>query len=33
LALRGRMFGAPPQLKGLAQIVGLAFGSPEFQRK
>jgi hypothetical protein len=24
---------APVQLKGLAQIVGLAIGAPEFQRR
>ena len=26
-------FGPPPRLDGLAQIVGLALGSPEFQRR
>jgi uncharacterized protein (DUF1800 family) len=26
-------FGPPPQLNGFAQVVGLAIGSPEFQRK
>jgi hypothetical protein len=26
-------FGPPPQLAGLAQIIGLALGSPEFQRR
>jgi uncharacterized protein (DUF1800 family) len=31
-ALQGRGFGNIPQLTGLAQIVGLALGSPEFQR-
>jgi uncharacterized protein (DUF1800 family) len=31
--LTGRGFGAVPQLTGLAQIVGLALGSPEFQRR
>jgi hypothetical protein len=31
-ALPGRGFGNIPQLTGLAQIVGLALGSPEFQR-
>jgi len=31
-ALQGRGFGNIPQLNGLAQIVGLALGSPEFQR-
>jgi hypothetical protein len=31
-ALQGRGFGNVPQLTGLAQIVGLALGSPEFQR-
>jgi uncharacterized protein (DUF1800 family) len=31
-ALRGRGFGDVPQLTGIAQIVGLALGSPEFQR-
>jgi uncharacterized protein (DUF1800 family) len=30
--LQGRGFGNVPQLTGLAQIVGLALGSPEFQR-
>jgi len=28
-----RGFGAVPQLSGVAQIVGLALGSPEFQRR
>ena len=28
-----RGFGAVPQLNGVAQIVGLALGSPEFQRR
>jgi uncharacterized protein (DUF1800 family) len=32
-ALQGRGFGNVPQLTGLAQIVGLALGSPEFQRR
>ena len=32
VALQGRGFGNVPQLTGLAQIVGLALGSPEFQR-
>jgi uncharacterized protein (DUF1800 family) len=31
-ALRGRGMGNLPQLNGLQQIVGLALGSPEFQR-
>jgi uncharacterized protein (DUF1800 family) len=31
-ALQGRGFGSLPQLNGLPQIVGLALGSPEFQR-
>jgi hypothetical protein len=31
-ALQGRGFGNVPQLTGLPQIVGLALGSPEFQR-
>jgi uncharacterized protein (DUF1800 family) len=31
-ALQGRGFGNIPQLAGLSQIVGLALGSPEFQR-
>jgi uncharacterized protein (DUF1800 family) len=31
-ALQGRGLGNIPQLSGLAQIVGLALGSPEFQR-
>jgi len=30
---QGRAFGALPQLRGLPQIVGLALGSPEFQRR
>jgi uncharacterized protein (DUF1800 family) len=29
----GAGFGALPQLNGLAQVVGLALGSPEFQRR
>jgi hypothetical protein len=32
VALQGRGLGNVPQLTGLAQIVGLALGSPEFQR-
>jgi len=28
-----RAFEAIPELSGLAQVVGLALGSPEFQRK
>ena len=32
-ALEGRGLGNIPQLTGLAQIVGLALGSPEFQRR
>ena len=31
--LRNQAFGPLPQLKGLAQLVGLAIGSPEFQRR
>jgi hypothetical protein len=31
-AMQGRGLGYVPQLSGLAQIVGLALGSPEFQR-
>jgi len=31
-ALQGRGFANVPQLTGLPQIVGLALGSPEFQR-
>ena len=31
-ALQGRPLGNLPQLSGLTQIVGLALGSPEFQR-
>jgi hypothetical protein len=31
-ALQGRGFGNIPPLSGLQQIVGLALGSPEFQR-
>jgi len=31
-ALQGRGFGDIPQLTGVPQIVGLALGSPEFQR-
>ena len=31
-ALQGRGFANIPQLSGLPQIVGLALGSPEFQR-
>jgi uncharacterized protein (DUF1800 family) len=31
-ALQGRGFGNIPRLNGLPQIVGLALGSPEFQR-
>jgi uncharacterized protein DUF1800 len=31
-ALQGRGLGNIPQLSGLTQIVGLALGSPEFQR-
>jgi hypothetical protein len=29
----GRQNGAPLQLTGIAQVVGLALGSPEFQRR
>jgi len=32
-ALQGRPIGNLPQLTGLQQIVGLALGSPEFQRR
>ena len=32
VALQGRGLGAVPQLSGITQIVGLALGSPEFQR-
>jgi hypothetical protein len=32
VALQGRGFANIPQLSGLPQIVGLALGSPEFQR-
>src|SRR5689334_2353987 len=32
MALQGRGFGTLPQLSGITQIVGLALGSPEFQR-
>ncbi|HEU4748058.1 MAG TPA: DUF1800 domain-containing protein [Gemmatimonadaceae bacterium] len=32
-ALRGRAIGNLPPLNGLPQIVGLALGSPEFQRR
>ena len=28
-----RGFGNVPQLSGVAQVVGLALGSPEFQRR
>ena len=31
--LAGRTFDAVPELSGLAQVVGLALGSPEFQRR
>jgi hypothetical protein len=31
--LKDRAFGQLPPAKGLAQIVGLAIGSPEFQRR
>jgi hypothetical protein len=31
-AMQGRGIGNIPQLSGIAQIVGLALGSPEFQR-
>ena len=31
--LQGRGLGAAPQLSGIAQILGLALGSPEFQRR
>jgi uncharacterized protein (DUF1800 family) len=29
----GRQLAQPPQLTGIAQVVGLALGSPEFQRR
>ena len=29
----GRGTGSLPQLTGIAQVVGLALGSPEFQRR
>ena len=29
----GRRSSAPVQLTGIAQVVGLAIGSPEFQRR
>lgn len=32
-ALQGRAIGNLPALTGLPQIVGLALGSPEFQRR
>ena len=32
VASQGRGLGAAPQLSGITQIVGLALGSPEFQR-
>ena len=32
-ALQGRPIGKLPQLSGLPQIIGLALGSPEFQRR
>jgi uncharacterized protein (DUF1800 family) len=32
IALQGRGLGQVPQLSGITQIVGLALGSPEFQR-
>jgi uncharacterized protein (DUF1800 family) len=32
-ALQGRPIGKLPQLAGLPQIIGLALGSPEFQRR
>ncbi|MDQ6718784.1 MAG: hypothetical protein M3Z17_10630, partial [Gemmatimonadota bacterium] len=31
--LQGRGLGSAPQLSGIAQILGLALGSPEFQRR
>jgi hypothetical protein len=31
-AMQGRGLGNVPQLSGITQIVGLALGSPEFQR-
>ena len=30
---RGAPLGGPIQLEGLAQVVGLAIGAPEFQRR
>jgi hypothetical protein len=32
-AAAGRAFSNLPPLEGIAQIVGLALGSPEFQRR
>lgn len=32
-AMGGNPFAATPQLQGFAQVVGLALGSPEFQRR
>jgi uncharacterized protein (DUF1800 family) len=32
-AMNGRGFGSIPRLEGLAQVVGLALGAPEFQRR
>jgi uncharacterized protein (DUF1800 family) len=32
-AMRNPVIGPVPQLQGLAQVVGLALGSPEFQRR
>jgi hypothetical protein len=31
--MRGAVFTRPVQLEGLAQVVGLAIGAPEFQRR
>ncbi len=31
--LRATPFQTPPRLSGLDQIIGLALGSPEFQRR
>ncbi|HJU74895.1 MAG TPA: DUF1800 domain-containing protein [Gemmatimonadaceae bacterium] len=33
MGMRRAGFGAPPKLSGVAQLVGLALGSPEFQRR
>jgi hypothetical protein len=33
MAARPAPLGRPVQLEGLAQVVGLALGAPEFQRR